>query len=73
MLKVIAEVLPRESSGIFACCNPIPPLVRKYVHDLHKIIVDARNLPITDLVSWSRKLHFFIISIEAFVRIVVFT
>lgn len=49
MLKVIAEVLPRESSGIFACCNPIPPLVRKYVHDLHKIIVDARNLPITDL------------------------
>ncbi|CAH8497431.1 unnamed protein product [Schistosoma guineensis] len=49
MLKVIAEVLPRESSGIFACCNPIPPLVRKYVHDLHKIIVDARNLPVTDL------------------------
>ncbi|VDP36779.1 unnamed protein product [Schistosoma margrebowiei] len=27
MLKVIAEVLPRESSGIFACCNPIPPLL----------------------------------------------
>ncbi|CAH8841773.1 unnamed protein product [Trichobilharzia szidati] len=51
MLKVIAEELPRESSGIFACCNPIPPLVRKYVHDLHKIILDARELPLTDLVS----------------------
>nr|CAX75627.1 Exosome component 10 [Schistosoma japonicum] len=49
MLKVIAEVLPRESSGVFACCNPIPPLVRKYVHDFHKIILDARNLPIADL------------------------
>ncbi|CAH8474835.1 unnamed protein product [Schistosoma turkestanicum] len=55
MLKVIAEVLPRESSGIFACCNPIPPLVRKYVHDLHKIIMDARNLPITDLPLTSEK------------------
>ncbi|CAH8868221.1 unnamed protein product [Trichobilharzia szidati] len=49
MLKVIAKELPRESSGIFACCNPIPPLVRKYVHDLHKIILDARELPLTDL------------------------
>nr|CAH8841938.1 unnamed protein product [Trichobilharzia regenti] len=49
MLKVIAEELPRESSGIFACCNPIPPLVRKYIHDLHKIILDARELPLTDL------------------------
>ncbi|GAA47879.1 exosome complex exonuclease RRP6, partial [Clonorchis sinensis] len=49
MLKTIAEVLPRESSGLFACCNPIPPLVRKYVHDLHKIIVDARNRPISEL------------------------
>ncbi|THD23821.1 Exosome component 10 [Fasciola hepatica] len=49
MLKVIAEVLPRESSGLFACCNPIPPLVRKYVHDLHKIVLDARNLPVEKL------------------------
>ncbi|KAA0194296.1 Exosome component 10 [Fasciolopsis buskii] len=49
MLKVIAEVLPRESSGLFACCNPIPPLVRKYVHDLHKIVLDARNRPIEEL------------------------
>ncbi|CAH8509247.1 unnamed protein product [Heterobilharzia americana] len=57
MLKVIAEVLPRESSGIFACCNPIPPLVRKYVHDLHKIVLDARNLPITDLPLTSDQLE----------------
>lgn len=49
MLKVIAEILPRETSGIFACCNPVPPLVRKYVHDMHKIILDARNLPLSDL------------------------
>ncbi|KAA3681863.1 exosome complex exonuclease RRP6, partial [Paragonimus westermani] len=49
MLKVISELLPRESSGLFACCNPIPPLVRKYVHDLHKIVLDARNRPIDEL------------------------
>ncbi|KAF6779702.1 hypothetical protein AHF37_00727 [Paragonimus kellicotti] len=49
MLKVISELLPRESSGLFACCNPIPPLVRKYVHDLHKIVLDARNRPIEEL------------------------
>ncbi|CAL8069028.1 unnamed protein product [Calicophoron daubneyi] len=49
MLKVIAEVLPRETSGLFACCNPIPPLVRKYVYDLHKIVLDARNKPVSEL------------------------
>ncbi|CAH8521376.1 unnamed protein product [Dicrocoelium dendriticum] len=49
MLKVISEVLPRESSGLFACCNPIPPLVRKYVHDLHKIVLDARDRLLSEL------------------------
>uniref|UniRef100_A0A0X3NKK8 Exosome complex component 10 homolog n=1 Tax=Schistocephalus solidus TaxID=70667 RepID=A0A0X3NKK8_SCHSO len=49
MMKTIAEELPRETTGIFACCSPIPPLVRKYVYDLHKIILDARNNKLGDL------------------------
>ncbi|VDK77851.1 unnamed protein product [Dibothriocephalus latus] len=51
MMKTIAEELPRETTGIFACCSPIPPLVRKYVYDIHKIILDARNNKLSDLVS----------------------
>ncbi|BHF59344.1 Exosome component 10 [Sparganum proliferum] len=49
MMKTIAEELPRETTGIFACCSPIPPLVRKYVYDIHKIILDARNNKLSDL------------------------
>ncbi|XP_074655817.1 exosome complex component 10-like [Tubulanus polymorphus] len=44
MLLQIAEFLPRESQGILACCNPIPPLVRQYIAELHRIILDARDV-----------------------------
>uniref|UniRef100_A0A5K3EH92 Exosome complex component 10 homolog n=1 Tax=Mesocestoides corti TaxID=53468 RepID=A0A5K3EH92_MESCO len=50
MLRLIAEELPRETTGIFACCSPIPPLVRKYVFDIHKIVLDARNNKLNELV-----------------------
>lgn len=46
MLLQICERLPREMQGILACCNPIPPLVRANLLDLHKIILKAREQPI---------------------------
>uniref|UniRef100_A0A0K0D917 HRDC domain-containing protein n=1 Tax=Angiostrongylus cantonensis TaxID=6313 RepID=A0A0K0D917_ANGCA len=32
--------LPRELKGILHCCNPVPPLVRECVHELHKCPLD---------------------------------
>ncbi|KAL3318939.1 Exosome component 10 [Cichlidogyrus casuarinus] len=49
MFRVITENLPKETSGIFACCNPTPPLVRKYLHDIFKVISDAREKTIEEL------------------------
>lgn len=44
MLLQIAEVLPREMQGIWACCSPVPPLVRQDSHSLHRVILHARGL-----------------------------
>ncbi|XP_075147723.1 exosome component Rrp6 [Haematobia irritans] len=46
MMLQISESLPREMQGILACCNPIPPLVRQYLHTLHQIILKAREQPL---------------------------
>ncbi|XP_076359391.1 exosome complex component 10-like isoform X1 [Tachypleus tridentatus] len=46
MLLQIAEVLPREQQGILACCNPIPPMVRQHLNELHMIIMKARDQPV---------------------------
>lgn len=43
MLLQIAESLPREMQGILACCNPIPPLVRSNLLELHQIVLKARE------------------------------
>lgn len=43
MLIKISEMLPKESSGILACCAPIPPLVRQCLHEIHCIIKRARE------------------------------
>lgn len=43
MLLQIAEILPREMQGVLACCNPIPPLVRANLLEIHKIILKARD------------------------------
>ncbi|KIH65459.1 3'-5' exonuclease [Ancylostoma duodenale] len=40
MMVTIAETLPRELQGILHCCNPVPPLVKECVHDLHKCPLD---------------------------------
>lgn len=39
----ISEVLPRELLGIKACCDPMPPLVKQNLNEIHRIIVDARS------------------------------
>ncbi|EFA03774.2 exosome complex component 10 homolog [Tribolium castaneum] len=46
MLLQISELLPREMQGILACCNPIPPLVRSHLLELHQIILKAREQPL---------------------------
>lgn len=43
MLLKISETLPKESSGILACCSPIPPLVRQCLHEIHHIVKKARE------------------------------
>lgn len=43
MLLKISEMLPKESSGILACCSPIPPLVRQCLHEIHHIVKKARE------------------------------
>jgi exosome complex exonuclease RRP6 len=46
MLLNIAENLPREMQGILACCNPIPPLIRQNLLQIHKMILKAREQPL---------------------------
>ncbi|VEN41035.1 unnamed protein product [Callosobruchus maculatus] len=46
MLLQISETLPREMQGILACCNPIPPLVRSHLLELHKVVLRARDQPL---------------------------
>ena len=46
MLLQICGILPREKQGVLACCNPIPPLVRQYLNEIHAIIAKARESPL---------------------------
>ncbi|XP_073173232.1 exosome complex component 10 isoform X2 [Lepidochelys kempii] len=46
MLLKIAEELPKEPQGIIACCNPIPPLVRQQINEMHLLIQQAREMPL---------------------------
>ncbi|XP_031701722.1 exosome complex component 10 [Anarrhichthys ocellatus] len=46
MMIKISEELPREPQGIIACCNPIPPLVRQHVNELHLLVQQAREMPL---------------------------
>ncbi|XP_074832002.1 exosome complex component 10 [Carettochelys insculpta] len=46
MLLKIAEELPKEPQGILACCNPVPPLVRQQINEMHLLIQQAREMPL---------------------------
>ncbi|XP_060787510.1 exosome component 10 [Neoarius graeffei] len=58
MLTKIAEELPKEPQGIIACCNPVPPLVRQQVNELHQFIRQAREIPLlkAELLAEKKKL-----------------
>lgn len=44
MMFQIAETMPREAQGVLACCNPVPTLVKQYVHEIHMLIMQAKEL-----------------------------
>uniref|UniRef100_A0A1A7Y167 Exosome complex component 10 n=1 Tax=Iconisemion striatum TaxID=60296 RepID=A0A1A7Y167_9TELE len=46
MMIKISEELPKEPQGIIACCNPVPPLVRQQVNELHSLVQQAREMPL---------------------------
>ncbi|XP_061592397.1 exosome component 10 [Cololabis saira] len=46
MMSKISEELPREPQGIIACCNPVPPMVRQQVNELHLLVQQAREMPL---------------------------
>lgn len=46
MMVQICRTLPREMQGILACCNPIPPLVRTFLLELHHIVLRAKEQPL---------------------------
>lgn len=54
MLMHISENLPREMQGVLACCNPVPPLVRQNLHQLHQILLKAREQPLVSKVTFQK-------------------
>ena len=44
MLNVFSSF--REPQGIIACCNPVPPLVRQQINEMHLLIQQAREMPL---------------------------
>uniref|UniRef100_A0A8C4TDH1 Exosome complex component 10 n=1 Tax=Erpetoichthys calabaricus TaxID=27687 RepID=A0A8C4TDH1_ERPCA len=46
MLMKISEELPKESQGILACCNPVPPLVKQQLNELHLLVQQSRDIPL---------------------------
>lgn len=41
MMFQTARLMPTDATGVLACCNPVPPLVRLHAQDLAIIIVAA--------------------------------
>lgn len=44
MMLSLAETLPRDIGGIYACCNPLPHFVKQRTGDIYKIIMEAREV-----------------------------
>lgn len=53
----IAEYLPREPQGIIALCNLVPQTVKKYLSDIHAIILKAIDVPLDDTTKMSTSNH----------------
>lgn len=45
----------REPQGIIACCNPVPPLVRQQINEMHLLIQQAREMPLLKVRSFAAK------------------
>lgn len=54
MLMHISENLPREMQGVLACCNPVPPLVRQNLQQIHQILLKAREQPLVSKVAFQK-------------------
>ena len=52
-LLKIAELLPREIYGILALCNPVSHVVEKNLHQIHELIIKARELQADQQLSLS--------------------
>lgn len=57
MMIKVAEELPKEPQGIIACCNPVPPLVRQQVNELHLLVQQAREMPLlkAEIIAQTKK------------------
>ncbi|MED6247737.1 Exosome component 10 [Ataeniobius toweri] len=57
MMIKISEELPKEPQGIIACCNPVPPLVRQQVNELHLLVQQGREMPLlkAEIVAQKKK------------------
>lgn len=55
MLLQITEILPRERQGVLACCNPIPPLVRQHLQEIHILVKQARESPLVKVLIPTEK------------------
>jgi len=54
MLLQMCEILPRERQGVLACCNPIPPLLRQSLPEVHGLILEAREVTVIKIEKPSR-------------------
>uniref|UniRef100_A0A8D2FQ17 Exosome component 10 n=1 Tax=Theropithecus gelada TaxID=9565 RepID=A0A8D2FQ17_THEGE len=46
ILLIVFLLVFREPQGIIACCNPVPPLVRQQINEMHLLIQQAREMPL---------------------------
>ncbi|XP_071507296.1 exosome complex component 10-like [Diadema antillarum] len=44
MMYQIAEILPKDQGGVLACCNPVPPLIKQNINEIHHFIMEARGM-----------------------------
>uniref|UniRef100_A0A8C7FI80 Exosome complex component 10 n=1 Tax=Oncorhynchus kisutch TaxID=8019 RepID=A0A8C7FI80_ONCKI len=65
MMIKISDILPKEPQGIIACCNPVPPLVRQQVNELHLLVQQAREMPLLKVRhAWGHAMHWFFLQPE---------
>uniref|UniRef100_A0A674CZM2 Exosome complex component 10 n=1 Tax=Salmo trutta TaxID=8032 RepID=A0A674CZM2_SALTR len=64
MMIKISDILPKEPQGIIACCNPVPPLVRQQINELHILVQQAREMPLLKVRHAWGAIHWFFLQPE---------